>query len=219
MNLKNLTVFKNNEWASNCAKFINNEMLANTNKTIDIVLTGGSSANKIYPYLTSYFDNSQKNINIFLSDERCVDELDFNSNFRMLNIHFNKYDFLKLNKLYYIDQGVEFSIKNYIDILPQKVNISLLGLGDDGHVASIFPNQTYIHNTVIETTSPSNISKRLSLHLNYIQKSDKIVIIASGMNKSKIISKILKDKHCELPATKLNNAIWLIDEDAYNYVN
>ena len=39
------------------------------------------------------------------------------------------------------------------------------------------------------------------------------------MNKSKIISKILKDKHCELPATKLNNAIWLIDEDAYNYVN
>lgn len=219
MNFNNLTVFKNSEWASNCAQFINNEILTNSNKTIDIVLTGGSSANKIYPYLTSYFDNSQKNINIFLSDERCVDELDFNSNFRMLNIYFNKYDFIKLNKLYYIDKGIEFSIKNYIDILPQKVNISLLGLGDDGHVASIFPNQTYIHNTVIETISPLNISKRLSLHLNYIQQSDKIVIIASGMNKSKIISKILKDKHCELPATKLNNAIWLIDEDAYNYVN
>jgi len=219
MNLNNLIVFKNNEWAENSAKFINNEIISNKNSTIDLILTGGQSANKIYPYLTSYLINAYKNFNIYLSDERCVDEHDINSNYRMLKNFFHKYECLKINKFYYEDKGIDFSIQNYTKILPQKVNISLLGLGDDGHVASIFPNQTYIHNTVIETISPLNISKRLSLHLNYIQQSDKIVIIASGMNKSKIISKILKDKHCELPATKLNNAIWLIDEDAYNYVN
>ena len=158
MNLNNLIVFKNNEWAENSAKFINNEIISNKNSTIDLILTGGQSANKIYPYLTSYLINAYKNFNIYLSDERCVDEHDINSNYRMLKNFFHKYECLKINKFYYEDKGIDFSIQNYTKILPQKVNISLLGLGDDGHVASIFPNQTYIHNTVIETISPLSLN-------------------------------------------------------------
>ena len=219
MNLNNLIVFKNNEWAENSAKFINNEIISNKNSTIDLILTGGQSANKIYPYLTSYLINAYKNFNIYLSDERCVDEHDINSNYRMLKSFFHKYECLKINKFYYEDKGIDFSIQNYTKILPPKVNICLIGLGDDGHVASIFPNESYVNNAVIKTKSPINVLNRISLHLNYIQKSDKIIIIATGCNKSNIITKIFNNKTIDLPSTRLKNAIWLIDEDAYNNIN
>lgn len=216
MNLKNLIVFKNDEWALNSAQFINNQILSYPKDIIDIVLTGGKSANKIYPYLSKFINNSNKHFNIFLSDERCVNELDINSNYRMLKLYFSKYAFMKINKLYHEDKGVEYSINNYIKILPNKINISIIGLGDDGHVASFFPFESYLSNIVIKTISPINISERLSLHLNYLQKSDKIIILASGKNKSNVISKLFKEKNNNLPANQLKNAIFLIDEDAFN---
>ena len=179
---------------------------------LSFVLTGGSSPVNLYKKLAkSNFDWS--NIDLFWGDERFVSNKSKNSNFRMANDLLIKK--VKINKrnLFYINtkrkdinrSSLEYQnkIKNYFKNKKIRFDICLLGMGNDGHVASIFPNTNILKKKSIVSPVNRGDFKRITIGLKVINNSKKIFLWLSKKSKTSIFKKLrLKGK--KIPINNLN---------------
>ncbi|GAB3697340.1 6-phosphogluconolactonase [Mariniluteicoccus flavus] len=99
-------------------------------------------------------------------------------------------------------------------------DICLLGVGPDGHVASIFPGHASFERqtgrVVGVQDSPKPPSERISITLPVINASDEVWFIVSGEEKASVVARALAGDET-LPATLAKGAtrtVWCIDEDA-----
>ncbi len=96
-----------------------------------------------------------------------------------------------------------------------------LGMGEDGHVASLFPGHAALQNLtslVIDISdSPKPPAKRVTLGLRPIQESKSLVLVALGKGKAEAVRRIM-DSDESLPATRVlqnhPNAVLLLDTEA-----
>ena len=109
--------------------------------------------------------------------------------------------------------------KNFGSLTP-KFDLVILGMGPDGHVASLFPrHETLAENQLIvaEPNSPKPPAERLSLSYSILNSAVKIVFVVSGLDKSDAVTSVHTDENCELPAAKINaigETIWFVDQAA-----
>lgn len=98
------------------------------------------------------------------------------------------------------------------------MDLMILGMGPDGHVASLFPGKiSDATNVVAVDDSPKPPAQRLSLSMNVINASRKIIFVVSGLDKSEAVEAVHKDPECDLPAAKVaatGLTLWIIDEAA-----
>ena len=149
------------------------------------ILSGGNSPRSLFRRISQHNEYFKKAIFV-MSDERVVD---------IENSSSNEGEFLRLSN---IAKDNLISLRNKKII--QKLNnissydLAVLGMGDDGHFASIFPDCL---NTFDAINSQNNIISfedehldfdRISLSLNEILKAKKIILIASSKNKQFILS-------------------------------
>ena len=179
---------------------------------LSFVLTGGSSPVNLYKKLAkSNIDWS--NIDLFWGDERFVSNKSKNSNFKMANDLFIKKVKIKKQNLFYINtkrkdinqSSVEYQnkIKNYFKNKKIKFDICLLGMGNDGHVASIFPNTNILKKKSIVSPVNRGDFKRITIGLKVINNSKKIFLWLSKKSKTSIFKKLrLKGK--KIPINNLN---------------
>lgn len=163
----------------------------------NIALSGGSTYLKLLKSWANQ-DLNLEGINFYPVDERVVE---FESEFSNWG---NSYrDFLsKYNKNrdhHFTDAN---SYNNYLKNI--EMDTIFLGVGDDGHTASLFSKDEifkYPEKRAISTISPKNPKNRVSLTGNYITSAQNIVIIFYGAGKEEIVEKVLSGK--ELPITTL----------------
>ena len=179
---------------------------------LSFVLTGGSSPVNLYKKLAkSNIDWS--NIDLFWGDERFVSNKSKNSNFKLANDLFIKKVKIKKQNLFYINtkrkdinqSSVEYQnkIKNYFKNKKIKFDICLLGMGNDGHVASIFPNTNILKKKSIVSPVNRGDFKRITIGLKVINNSKKIFLWLSKKSKTSIFKKLqLKGK--KIPINNLN---------------
>ena len=100
------------------------------------------------------------------------------------------------------------------------LNIVLLGIGEDGHFASLFPNHAGLEEDAITfkiENSPKPPKKRLSLSLPFIKKSSKIVVLIMGQAKGEMLKKAVAEPGPLYPVSLLfscDNASFYFDEAA-----
>ena len=179
---------------------------------LSFVLTGGSSPINLYKKLAkSNIDWS--NIDLFWGDERFVSNKSKNSNFKMANDLFIKKSKIKKRNLFYINtkrkdvnqSSLEYQnkIKNYFKNKKISFDICLLGMGNDGHVASIFPNTKILKKKSIVSPVNRGDFKRITIGLKVINNSKKIFLWLSKKSKTSIFKKLrLKGK--KIPINNLN---------------
>ena len=179
---------------------------------LSFVLTGGSSPVNLYKKLAkSNIDWS--NIDLFWGDERFVSNKSKNSNFKLANDLFIKKVKIKKQNLFYINtkrkdinqSSVEYQnkIKNYFKNKKIKFDICLLGMGNDGHVVSIFPNTNILKKKSIVSPVNRGDFKRITIGLKVINNSKKIFLWLSKKSKTSIFKKLrLKGK--KIPINNLN---------------
>ena len=217
-------IFKDSEWADKSFTFINNEInkILKKKSRCNLILTGGRCAKKIYNVWSNHLKKENFNkLYFYLTDERNVPTSNENSNYKMIsdnlflnfekkNLNFYKFETELKDKKKIID--------NYNNKLPNTIDITLLSIGDDGHVASIFPNDMCVIN------SNSNVSfvhrklkpDRFTVTPKYLLKSKKIFLLASEYSKKKAVSNLINNKKInqnEMPAFIFKDYIWLIDKD------
>lgn len=100
-----------------------------------------------------------------------------------------------------------------------KINVSLLGIGEDGHFASLFPNHPLLNqteNVLSLKDSPKPPSERITLSLPLIDRSDFKCVLCFGEQKGEVFKKVLQGKDKQYPISLLSpeNTIWYLDEAA-----
>jgi 6-phosphogluconolactonase len=182
-------------------------------KIVNLYITGGYTSKFIYFYLRKKLQNYNKNINIFITDERLINKKSLQNSFNVMSI-FKK--FKNENHNYFLfEQNDDASIvkKNYAK-LAKKPDLIILTLGDDGHIASIFPHQNYNsadNSKFLITKKEDENFKRISISLNYIKKSKYIFMIIQGKQKVSIFNQLQQGKGKNFPASKIiNRSICLI---------
>ena len=179
------------------------------------VLTGGDSPIKLYKNLAKEKNIPWKNIDFFFGDERCVKKNSKYSNINMckknllkkIPIHNSQIYEININKAKpkKIAEEYEKKIKKYFSGKKISFDLTLLGVGNDGHIASLFKNN-------INKMNEKNVDfvirkdfKRITLTINCINNSKNIFLWAPGQNKKKIIKNIIKDKKLVYPASYLKS--------------
>ena len=98
------------------------------------------------------------------------------------------------------------------------MDLTILGMGPDGHVASLFPSQSHAGELVVAVPdSPKPPAERLSMSMGLINRSEKIIYVVSGIDKAEAIESVHKNPDCDLPAAKVaakGQTLWIIDEAA-----
>lgn len=224
-----------NELSVFFANLIKNDVDKSTEK-INLALSGGSTPEFIFKFLADQYQLkiNWNRINFFWGDERCVPPADPESNYKMA--YDNLLSSLKIpeSNIFRIHGEADPAdeAKRYGEIIKKNVqqknnfpafDIIMLGLGEDGHTASIFPDQMELitdDNICSVAVHPVTSQKRITLTGRTINNAKQIVFIVTGENKSKAVSDILnKNTGCEkYPAGYIKPAsgklIWLLDQAA-----
>jgi 6-phosphogluconolactonase len=175
--------------------------------TARIALSGGGTPLPLYKKLFSNPFIEPELIELFQTDERYVPASSTDSNqYNILqSLGENKGYFKELNL---IDTSLPISesvdtygeiIDNLDDVL---FDLTILGIGEDGHFASLFPNGDYLNGDqphVIHTRAKNTkIKDRISISINDILKSDMILVLLTGENKRHVVPEILEGKKVAL---------------------
>jgi len=181
------------------------------NKRFSFVLTGGESPRKLYKKL-SKIDIDWNNIDLFWGDERYVSHQSKNSNYRLAFSEFIKKIKLDQKNIFPIKTNESISkasaeysstITKYFKYKKISFDYCLLGMGNDGHIASLFPNSENLYKKFITKPIIRKDFKRISLGLNIINNSKKILLWLNNKSKSKIYLK-LKKRGKKIPVNNLN---------------
>ncbi|MDR1518333.1 MAG: 6-phosphogluconolactonase [Dysgonamonadaceae bacterium] len=210
-------------------------VLASSDGKISLALSGGNTPKALFEHwATKHRDDVDwKRVQFFWGDERCVPPNDEQSNYKMTK----EYLFSQLP----ISERQIFRIKGenepfaeaerYADVLRRELkgeipsfDIMMLGVGDDGHTASIFPNQLALWDspqTCVVGIHPQSGQKRVSLSGRTINAAKNIAFLVTGKNKAEKLREIIGNRNQAektYPAAKVapqsGRLLWFLDEDA-----
>jgi 6-phosphogluconolactonase len=208
--------------------------------TFTIALSGGNSPKLLFPVIADRCSDSVswEKVHFFWIDERCVPPGDNESNFGTAKTAF-------LNRIN-IPSGNIHRIKGENEPSEEAVRYSseiagfnrkrgnqpvfdliILGLGEDGHTASIFPGNNRLFNSekICEpVVHPVSLQKRITLTGKVINNADNVVFLVIGKNKAEVVSAILKKKGtfdypAELVKPETGVVKWYLDGSAAKLVD
>ena len=208
-----------------------NECLITRNK-LNIALSGGNTPALFFEFLSN-FDQQKANkmnwnkIHFFWGDERCVPPGHKESNYGNANkVLFSKIDIPEgnIHRIEGENEPLE-EVERYSNLLQkmveQKSGIPIfdwifLGLGEDGHTASIFPDQLDLINSekVCELSiHPETGQKRITFTGTVLNMAKRITFMATGASKSEVVKHIInRDKSARYyPAAKIQPQYGILD--------
>jgi len=200
-----------------------------------IGLSGGKTPIMFYQKLAEWESKSSwKRTHVFLVDERFVSFEDKDSNYRMLReTLFGKIPIPQEN-IHSIPTGktsLETSAREYEEDLRRFFKVSkgqyptfdliLLGIGEDGHTASLFPGSKALsecgHLTAAVVLDEMR-HDRISLTLPVINHAEHVIFFVRGANKAPVLKKIIAGDDPSLPAAMVRprsgNLLFVIDREA-----
>lgn len=212
-----------------------NKTLKNHN-FVNIALSGGSTPTLIFNLLAENYQNMLpwENINFFWGDERCVPPDDEESNYQSAKMHlFEKLPDKKLN-IFRIkgEADVEEEILRYTSLLKNTLDqkngypvfhLVMLGMGDDGHTASIFPKDIDLIDSkefIAHTTHPENGQNRITLTGRVINNAENVAFHVTGAGKARKVAEILDHEgaYKQYPAASIlpqnGKLFWFLDKEA-----
>ncbi len=204
-------------------------------RQLHIALSGGSTPIAIFKQLAEQAtpDNWSK-VHLYWGDERCVPPSDPESNYGNAMKVLLKPLGLDKDQIHQI-RGEEKPLGEagrYGDLLMKQLPVEngfpvfdwiWLGLGTDGHTASIFPQRIELWTAgspCIVSSHPDTARPRISISGGVINAAKRVSFIASGQEKAGIIRDIFfnEGRHMEYPAFYVNPASgdleWYLDQDA-----
>ena len=214
----------NNSWIAHLINQIDVAVTQNIEQKgkCSIMLTGGRSASLLYKEWSKHLNAPKhlKNIEFYFSDERCVSPKHTESNYRMvmadlfpngiptgLSLHRMEAEMADLNE----------ASDAYSKLLPDEQDVLLLSIGEDGHIASLFPQSSALLEQckqVVPITGPKAPYQRLTITPKVIESACHVFVMAIGEQKKAVYEKALQDPEDidSLPARLVLNRNWIFGD-------
>jgi 6-phosphogluconolactonase len=206
----------------------------------DLVLTGGNTPRPLFKYLAENYRDKIPwgKIRFYWSDERYVPHNDPQSNFGMAketllnHVPINPTNVFPMPTTFAnpaeAANSYELLLKSNFNSLAPQFDLALLGLGEDCHVASLFPRTMQLSETqrwAVTSISPKEPLQRLSLTFPAINRSKMIYFLVTGESKAGPLSKVFSKEKIEIedcPARGVksieNEIFWWADKKAMRLI-
>lgn len=196
-----------------------------------VALSGGSTPKAIFERLALPANAKRipwEKVRVFWSDERSVPPEHPDSNYKMaIDAALSKLP-LKKEQIYRMkaEKDIEIHAILYEDAILRKVKVFdliMLGMGDDGHTASLFPFTQGLEiedRLVVANFIPQKNTWRMSFTYTGIHNTKNLAIYVIGANKADMVAKVLTSPYSpqEFPVQKVGTpsckALWILDKDA-----
>ncbi len=232
-----VTTFKDiselSQYAAQAFIGIANKAIAERGRFL-VALSGGSTPMRLYELLGNKFqrDVDWSRVHFFWGDERCVPVDDEGNSYgQTKKVLFDKIGTTNIHRVN-SDLAPDSAATDYADALKvfseppnewPRFDLVLLGMGDDGHTASLFPNSP------VDVTSPTiavtanyqdRPANRVTLTQLVINDAREIWFMVAGKNKAETLLNVLDGAYKPklYPAQRIKptdgNLVWMIDEEA-----
>jgi 6-phosphogluconolactonase len=211
---------------------IANEAVEKRNSFV-MALSGGSTPNKMYSLLAQppYLNQMPwQSTFVFWGDERCVPLDDEQNNAHTAQTEFLSRVPIPSENIYPIPVNqspgeaalsYEHSLQLVFGKQKPVFDLILLGLGDDGHTASLFPGTDVLHKTdrlVKEVYVPTVKMHRVTFTLPLINMATNVLFMVTGNKKAEILKHVITDNTNTYPAQMVapasGNLNWYVDKEA-----
>lgn len=205
---------------------------------VRLVLSGGSTPRRLYhtlarPEWAKRIDWTS--VVLFFGDERCVRPDHPDSNYGMAKEAL--IDPLRIAPQHVMrmlgEAEPEEAASHYETTIREafapdqaavpRFDLVFLGLGDDGHTASLFPASPALHEQtrlVVTTSSPIGITRRLTMTFPLLNAAEAVAFLVAGAAKASVLRRVVEDSEsaASLPASQIRPAngrlIWYVDRAA-----
>lgn len=153
-----------------------------------LVLAGGTTPRLVYEMLAS-MNTDFSRWQLFLGDERCLDADDAERNSVMIQKSLLDSSTLQAGQVHWIpaERGNEQAALDYERLIQPLLpfDMVLLGMGEDGHTASLFPGQTYESGRLVVPVynAPKPPANRVSLSFEALAQSRAMLVLVTGESK------------------------------------
>lgn len=190
-----------------------------------VALSGGSTPKALYQLLAEQFQTQVPwtNTHFFWSDERHVPPDHPDSNYRMAYEALLSRVPIKDSNVHRIrseNPSAQEAADEYQKTIVPRLDLILLGLGADGHTASIFPGSEVLHETKRLVAAPwveKLNTYRITMTLPLLNNGASIVFLVSGAEKAQIVKEVLegpKKYPAQFVQPTNGELIWMLDRDA-----
>ena len=232
-----VTTFKDiselSQYAAQAFVGIANKAIAERGRFL-VALSGGSTPMRLYELLGNKFqhDVDWSRVHFFWGDERCVPVEDAGNSYgQTKKVLFDKIGTTNIHRVN-SDLAPDSAATDYANALKvfseppndwPRFDLVLLGMGDDGHTASLFPNSP------VDVTTPTlavtanyqdRPANRVTLTQLVFNDAREIWFMVAGKNKAETLLNVLDGayKPKQYPAQRIKptdgNLVWMIDEEA-----
>jgi len=223
------------EMALKALQWLTEKTSAQDKETVSVALSGGNTPQALFEKIVK-LDTGTVDWNkllVFWGDERCVPPEHTDSNFRsaqksiLIPLDIPQEHIFRIQGETYPPKEAE----RYSEVLAKELpivdgyphfDLILLGLGEDGHTASIFPGDESLFETekwCEVSTHPINGKQRITLTGSVINHAEEVAFLVTGTPKAQIVAEIaLTPENVDCPAARVlplsGKIAWLLDKAA-----
>jgi 6-phosphogluconolactonase len=190
-----------------------------------MALSGGATPRLIYERLARdplALRISWRDVEIFFGDERAVPPGDPASNYGMAAASLLgrvPIPPVRVHRMEAERADRDEAARDYERILPERFDLLLLGMGADGHTASLFPGSVTLDERtrrVMPVTGPSPPAERLTITPPVIAAARRVAVLVAGADKAATAARALQGpvRPRELPVQLALGGTWFLDRDA-----
>lgn len=159
---------------------------------------------------------------VYFGDERCVPPDDEESNYRLARevlLQHVPIPSISVHRMEGERTDRDAAARDYERLLPARLDLLLLGMGEDGHTASLFPHSpalTERARRVVPVSRPAPSHSRLTITPPVIHAANTLIVVVAGAGKAATVARALEGAYApdEMPVQLALRGTWLIDHAA-----
>jgi 6-phosphogluconolactonase len=207
--------------ANRIAAALNASMLTNDGRA-SLALAGGTTPKAAYVGLSRISGIDWGQVRVFFGDERAVPPDHSDSNYRMAEEALFSRVPLRPEHIYRMHAELpdrDAAARAYEALLPEAIDVMVLGIGEDGHTASLFPGSPALSERtrrVLPVLGTKPPPWRLTLTPPMITSTRSCIVLASGAGKAEAVARALEGALDVMacPAQLARAGLWILDPEA-----
>ncbi|TSA86388.1 6-phosphogluconolactonase [Deinococcus detaillensis] len=178
-----------------------------------VALSGGSTPKLMYAALRG-LEVPWPQVHIYFSDERTVGPEDPQSNYHTAKVGLLDFVPLPAGQIHRMEgeRDPAQAAADYAALLPAQLDLVLLGMGDDGHTASLFPGTAGLSlgGRVVANHVPQQDTWRISFTFSEINAARERWLLVTGAAKAPVLAQLQRGEG-DYPVSRVSDPVWYLD--------